>query len=92
MSFVVGTIQVPATAAKIITADDQAHDSIVFYNNGPNTVWIGTDNTVTTANGFPIPAGASLALDHSDSAQTDIWGICSVLQVSPADTRYVVES
>lgn len=90
--FVPGAVQVAATAAKILTADDQAHHSVIFYNNGPNPIAIGVDSTVTMATGFIVPAGASLTLDQDKATNNDIWAICSVLQVSPADTRYLVES
>lgn len=64
--------------------------SRMIFNNGPITIWVGGDNTVTTGTGFPVPPGAVLTLDRD--AVNDVWAICSVLQVSPADTCVLAES
>lgn len=41
----------------------------LISNNGAQTVYLGKDATLTTANGLPLPAGASL----DDDASTDPW-------------------
>ena len=91
MSVVTTRVPVATTATQLnLTAAWNSRRSRVLYNNGPNTIWIGGDNGVTAANGFPVPAGAALAIDHDPA--DEIWAICSVLQVSPADTCILSES
>lgn len=46
---------------------------VLVVNNGSATVYVGKDNTVTTANGIPVAAGASLSLNLGPSLQ--LWGI-----------------
>lgn len=91
MAVVISAFQVTVAAVKLSSVG--SHVSLLAYNNGPNIVWVGTDNTVSSSNGFPIPAnGGVLRLDHASLANQDIWATCSVLQASPADTRLLVET
>lgn len=55
------------TAGSIVAASTRKQASI--FNNGSVTVYLGKDNTVTAANGYPLPAGASL----DDDKTTDAW-------------------
>lgn len=93
MAVTTTAFQVTASATSMLAAVASGslnRKSILIYNKGPNDISIGPDNTVTMANGFLIPAGAAATIDK---APTDaLFAICSVLQVSPADTRILVES
>lgn len=55
-------VTVTTTATRLDTTDDTADhivgQSLVFYNNGSVTVYLGGSD-VTTSNGFPIAAGSS---------------------------------
>ncbi len=59
-------------AASLISASSSLTVSRVIYNNGTVPIFIGGANTVTTANGMPIPAGGYFTLDKSYG---DIWAI-----------------
>jgi hypothetical protein len=56
------------TAAQVLAANT-ARQSALFYNNGTQTIYLGKDNTVTTSNGMPLTAGASL----EDRESIDAW-------------------
>lgn len=45
-----------------------------IYNNGTVPMFIGSDNTVTVANGTPIPVGGGLGGDDTD----EVWAISTV--------------
>lgn len=80
-------VQVAATAALLVDTSGKAQSgrrSMVIYNSGPNPIAIGADATVTMATGFLIPSQSSMTVDNDPDSS--IWAICSVLQVSPADT------
>lgn len=89
MSFTTPRVQVTTTAAQLV-APAGIRRSTVIYNRGPNDIAIGADNTITMANGFVVPAGATVTVDHDP--HDEIWAICSVLQVAPADTCLIVET
>lgn len=55
---------------------------LLIYNNSGATIYIGDVASVTTANGYPIPAGGSLALDTSGVA----WGAIAA-SAGPHDVR-----
>lgn len=91
MTVVTTRVPVDVTATLIsATAAWGSRLSRAIYNNGPQTIWIGGDQGVTTANGFPIVSGGAIVLDQD--AADEIWGICSVLQVAPANTCLLTES
>lgn len=47
-----------ATASKVIDGNTK-RKALMFYNNSStDAVYLGTDTTVTTANGWPLPPGA----------------------------------
>lgn len=62
---------------------------VLIMNNGPNAITLGVDNTVTTGNGFLVPAGATLRFNPDGGAVQAI--AATAAQVSPADTRILVE-
>ena len=73
-----GTVLVPAGAQHVL-----------IMNNGPNAITLGVDTTVTTGNGFLVPAGATLRVNPNGAPIQAI--AATAAQVSPADTRVLVE-
>lgn len=67
--FYFGPITVNATAT-VIVALNSSRNSVAIANTGSVTVYVG-DANVTTANGFPIAAGASLGLNTTSA----VYGI-----------------
>lgn len=56
--------QVPVgTSPTCIGARNTRRDRIAIVNNGPATVYIGFDTSVTTGNGFGLPPSVGIALD-----------------------------
>lgn len=80
-----------ATTATEIVVHGSIRRGILVYNGGPNTIWVDDNSGVTSATGFPVPAGSVITIDRSKSLSV-LWAICSVLQVSPADTAILAES
>jgi hypothetical protein len=65
---------------------------VSIYNNGPNAIYIGGQNiAVTVATGFKIPSGGSFVLSPGTINGPIIAIAETANQVSPADTRVVVE-
>lgn len=62
-----------ATLIKAAPLASKYRYSIVLFNAGSKTVWIGPANSVTKSNGFPILPNTGMALDRSYSS---IYGIC----------------
>lgn len=62
----------PSAAAALQLAANASRKCAVIYNNGTQTVYLGKDSSVTTSNGMPLLAGATLVDDHSVDAW---WGI-----------------
>jgi len=62
---------VAATAAQIFATDATAKARVITAGN--QDLYIGVNNTVTTANGFKIGAGQSFTLPHG----LETWGICA---------------
>ena len=59
----------PSSSASSVAAADPERISLTIHNAGTVTVYLGKDNTVTTSNGFPLVAGATL----SDETSVDAW-------------------
>lgn len=79
-----GTVTVD-TSVDLIIAANTSRTAWSICNNGAVTVFIGDDNTVTAANGFPILAGEKF----SGSGEHAIYGITGSGSV---DVRYVEET
>lgn len=58
----VGTTATPLNPAPGSSKDQQPGSSIAVYNAGSSTVYLGGSD-VATATGYPLPAGAQIALD-----------------------------
>jgi hypothetical protein len=61
-------------AAGLISAANGLRRSIILYNNGSDIIYIGKDNTVTAANGIPIPVGTERVISEPFYVG-DIYGI-----------------
>jgi len=68
-------VSVGTTATALNAAESAGSDrvSLVVYNNGASTIYVGGSD-VTTSNGVPIAAGASLAVNELDVAER-LYGI-----------------
>jgi hypothetical protein len=79
MSKVTATVKTVGTTAEPLIEDQSTLNlindgkiSYAMFNAGGTSVYVG-DETVTTATGFPLPAGATLSLDIP--AGTKVWAI-----------------
>ncbi len=61
-------------AATLIFAADSTGTGWIIHNDAANTVYLGTDNAVTTANGLPVLAGEKVGWDN----RTALWAISTV--------------
>jgi hypothetical protein len=59
-----------------VAANTTRH-GIVLFNNGPNDLFIGFTNGVTTANGIKIFPSGSWQLMGLGIYRGAIWGICA---------------
>jgi hypothetical protein len=82
-----GAVAVDVTATKVPTAASGKRGAMLVFNNGPATIYCGWDSSVTTSTGMPIGPGASMPVDIGPGPQ--LYCITTVLQVSPANTRYI---
>lgn len=69
------TASVGLTAVELASSPLSNRKKILVQNNGDKAIYIGGDNTVTTANGICIPKGASFELDWG--ANVNMWAISS---------------
>lgn len=80
-----GAVTVGTAAAQYIAADANARSVSIYNASTSATVYIGFDNTLTTANGMPVPPLAEREIRTADA----IWAIASAAGV---DTRYLKEA
>lgn len=75
----------------IMAATDRNYaDSVLVQNRGPNSIFVGDDSSVTTATGIEVVSGGSIRFKRGSSG---VWGrAVSADQVSPADTRWLLEA
>lgn len=69
---VVTAVSVNGTATKLPTDQKVGRTSILLYNNGAETVYIGPAD-VTTSNGFLLKMGETLGITITD--KVDLYGI-----------------
>jgi len=62
------TAQPTTTAAQLLPTNDK-RVSVLIWNNGTATVYLGNDATVTPTTGFPLGAGLGL----EDNQSSDPW-------------------
>lgn len=63
------TAAAPTNTAAVVLAANTERERALIYNNGSQTVYLGKDGTVTTANGLPLIPGAAL----EDDRTADAW-------------------
>lgn len=68
-------LTVSTSAAKLPTTPMKYRRAIAIFNNSSETLYIGFDPSVTTGNGWPIPASSSLPMDIN--AAVEVYGIAS---------------
>lgn len=84
--------QVPVAGTKIFPwagISSTGHLRVTVYNNGPNAIYVGPSG-VTTATGMRIAPQTQLVF-YDRMVNTSLYAICDTLQVTPADTRVLVE-
>lgn len=82
------TVTVAATAGgTLIIAPNPARLGVILTNTGTQTVYIGQDTTVTSANGVPLKQDSTLTEDNGGTKMYcgPIYGITAT---STADVRY----
>lgn len=82
-----------ATAVPAAASSINGREGIALYNLGAATIYCGTDSSVTTSTGFPVPSLGSvtmaLSYNAAPAAGVVVYCIAAVSQVSPADTRWL---
>lgn len=77
-----GTVSI-GTSAAVIKAAHGSRTSLVVQNaHATNTLYVGSDSSVTTSNGVVVAAGASVTFDDYTG---DVYGIASG---ASTDVRY----
>lgn len=85
-------VAVGTSATQILAANTNVAErsAVVIQNLGPNAIAVGVDNTVTTGNGVQVPSNGVLTLTAGINGT--LFAIAATAaQVSPADTRILVE-
>lgn len=72
-------------AATLIAAANTSRGNIMVQNLGTGVVYLGTDASVTTANGIELAVGQVVTLTNDDA----IYGISTI---AATDVRYLEES
>ena len=80
-----GNATIGAAAAVIVAANASRGEVLVQNVHATNTLYIGTDNAVTVANGLKVGPGGSISLTVDD----DVYGIADA---AGTDVRYLDET
>jgi hypothetical protein len=72
------TVVSVGTAAVRIDQGTPGRIYIVIVNNGTGAIYVGRDNTVTTANGLPIGPGASATFNLGPNLE--LWAVSTATQ------------
>lgn len=56
-----------SASAAIIVASRSSRHAVTIINTGTVTVFLGNSSSVTTADGFPLPAGEAITLNSESS-------------------------
>jgi hypothetical protein len=84
--FTSSAVVVQTTPTKLVD-QSMGRGSLLISNRGPNAIYLGGTD-VTTATGFPIPAGESIEMDETNGA---VYAIAETAnQATPANTRILV--
>lgn len=91
-----GAVQVTASPVSPLcfpTTGLNSRAGILVTNLGPNTIYCGSDSSVTTATGTPVFTNEKFSVGISyrygtTAGRVQVCCTTSALQVSPADTRW----
>lgn len=73
------------TVASLVLAANTARASALIANNSGAIIYVGSDNLVTTANGFPLGAGQTMTITHDNA-------IYAISTSSGLNVRFIEES
>jgi hypothetical protein len=80
-----GQVTVTSSATLILAANPNRVRAYIAIASG-NDIFIGRDNTVTAANGIPVPSGGG----YPDETSKDAW--YGITLAGTADVRVIEES
>lgn len=80
------TVTVGTTATKIVDANS-LRQSLLIENEGSVTVFLGPDNTVTTANGIGLRSCGTIA-ESNDGTKIHMDAYWGIVESGTADVRY----
>lgn len=88
-----GAAQVNTSATCFPATGMNSRAGLLITNLGPNTIYCGSDSSVTTATGTPVFTNEKFSVGISyrygtTAGRVQACCITTVLQVSPADTRW----
>lgn len=72
---------VGTSAAELLAADSTRRSVLIKNMDTTNSIFVGADNTVTTANGFEIEAGQAIAMDKAPQAAIHAIGAAASIDV-----------
>jgi len=73
------------SSATLIAPSNPLRKGLMIFNNSSQIIYIGMDNNVTTATGFPILPTCTFATDDFDGVwKGAVWGIST----GSSDARY----
>lgn len=83
----IGAVTITSTATKILSANVERRSHFTINTSTTLTVYVGPDDTVTTANGYPLGPEMQMHEDRSEAGfwKGDIWGITAS---GSAEVRY----
>ena len=79
-----GTVTVTTSATAIPTTALNGRKNIIVINTSTGTIYLGSDSSVTTANGFQLKQDTSVSLDWGENIT--LYGI---IGSGTADVRYI---
>lgn len=80
----IGATSITTTATDIIGTDLANRTSVILYNNGSKTCYVGLSNAVTTSTGIPLTVGASLEIEATAAVN-----LHAITATGTADVRYL---
>lgn len=80
----IGATSITTTATDIIGTDLANRTSVILYNNGSKTCYVGLSNAVTASTGIPLTVGASLEIEATSAVN-----LHAITATGTADVRYL---
>ena len=81
-----GAVSVSTNPTVILASNPQRRGCLIVNNETSATIYLGFDTSLTTANGLPLAAGASL--NNSDDSALWRGVIYGIVGSATADVRY----